>query len=68
LIKNIFLPFYSNKNTGAQNQGLGLYISYSIVKKYNGNITVKNMLHGCRFSITLPVLEDVNSFIEDLHG
>lgn len=60
LIKNIFLPFYSNKHTGKQNQGLGLYISYSIVKKYNGNIIVKNMNNGCRFSITLPVLKTLD--------
>jgi PAS domain S-box-containing protein len=59
LLKNVFLPFYSSKNNGSTNQGLGLYISYNIVKKYNGNITVKNMQNGCRFTIILPLLNSL---------
>lgn len=52
---NIFLPFYSTKKGSDLNLGLGLSVSYGILKKYNGNISVKN-LHdqGCEFTITIP--------------
>jgi signal transduction histidine kinase/ABC-type multidrug transport system ATPase subunit len=52
---NIFLPFYSTKKGGENNLGLGLSVSYSIIKKYNGTISVENIENaGCQFIITLP--------------
>jgi len=52
---NIFLPFYSTKKGNDANLGLGLSVSYGIVKKYKGNISVKNLEgSGCEFTITLP--------------
>jgi signal transduction histidine kinase len=52
---NIFLPFYSTKKGNDANLGLGLSVSYGIVKKYKGNISVKNLkVSGCEFTITLP--------------
>ena len=52
---NIFLPFYSTKKRGGSNLGLGLSVSYGIIKKYNGEIQVKNIKDsGCEFNITLP--------------
>jgi signal transduction histidine kinase len=52
---NIFLPFYSTKKGNDANLGLGLSVSYGIVKKYKGNISVKNLKgSGCEFTITLP--------------
>ena len=52
---NIFLPFYSTKKGNDANLGLGLSVSYGIVKKYKGNISVKNLKGtGCEFTITLP--------------
>ncbi len=52
---NVFLPFYSTKSRSGENLGLGLSISYGIVKKYNGDISVKNLKDsGCEFIITLP--------------
>lgn len=52
---NVFLPFYSTKKGNDANLGLGLSVSYGIVKKYNGNISVKNLKgSGCEFTITLP--------------
>lgn len=51
---NIFLPFYSTKK-GQDNLGLGLSVSYGIVKKYNGSISVKNLDNaGCQFVMLLP--------------
>jgi PAS domain S-box-containing protein len=53
---NIFLPFYSTKKSGAQCTGLGLYVCYSIIKKHNGEISVKNLSPrgGCEFTIKIP--------------
>ena len=53
--ENIFLPFYSTKKGSGENVGLGLSVSYGIVKKYNGTIDVENLQErGCRFTIKLP--------------
>ncbi len=52
---NIFLPFYSTKKGQEHNLGLGLSVSYGIIKKYRGTIAVENLdSTGCRFTITLP--------------
>jgi signal transduction histidine kinase/ABC-type branched-subunit amino acid transport system ATPase component len=52
---NIFLPFYSTKKGQEHNLGLGLSVSYGIIKKYHGTIAVENLASpGCRFTITLP--------------
>ena len=52
---NIFLPFYSTKKGQANNLGLGLSVSYGIIKKYNGTITVENIENaGCQFTIRFP--------------
>ncbi|MGE5237679.1 MAG: ATP-binding protein [Chloroflexota bacterium] len=52
LIK-IFDPFYTTKEKGT---GLGLAVSYNIVKKMNGTLTVESQTgRGTIFTITLPV-------------
>ncbi|MBN2710195.1 MAG: response regulator [Calditrichaceae bacterium] len=52
-LDKIFDPFYTTKNAG---NGLGLSVSYSIIKKHNGQITVDSQLgKGSVFSIYLPV-------------
>ncbi len=49
----IFDPFYTTKEKGT---GLGLAVSYSIIKKLNGSLTVESELNkGSRFMITLPL-------------
>ncbi|HDI59873.1 MAG TPA: sensor histidine kinase [Desulfobacteraceae bacterium] len=49
----LFEPFYSNKNTGT---GLGLAVSYGIVRNHNGHIKVASRMGGgTRFTIELPV-------------
>jgi signal transduction histidine kinase len=54
---NNFLPFYSTQKGSEANLGLGLSVSYGIVKKYKGNISVRNLKgSGCEFPITLPQL------------
>jgi signal transduction histidine kinase len=57
-IQSIFLPFFSTKDGPQQNMGLGLSISYGIIKKYRGAITVKNVeppSTGCTFTVKIPV-------------
>lgn len=56
-LSDIFLPFYSTKKGQEDNLGLGLSVSYGIIKKYNGTMTVENLDNsGCQFIITLPQL------------
>jgi signal transduction histidine kinase/ABC-type branched-subunit amino acid transport system ATPase component len=53
---NIFLPFYSKKNSDT-NLGMGLSVSYGILRKYHGKISVRNSPNaGCEFTITLPMV------------
>ena len=53
--ENIFLPFYSTKKGTNNNLGLGLSVSYGIIKKYSGTISVENINgSGCQFIVKLP--------------
>ncbi len=50
---SIFDPFYTTKEKGT---GLGLAVSYSIIKKLNGSLTVESSPDkGSRFEIILPL-------------
>lgn len=52
---DIFLPFYSTKKENNSNLGLGLSVSYGIIKKYSGEIQVRNGEGlGCEFKILIP--------------
>ncbi len=51
---HIFEPFFTTKRPG-KGTGLGLFISYTIIKKYNGDIKVSsNKGNGAQFDISLP--------------
>jgi signal transduction histidine kinase len=50
----IFQPFFTTKPTG-QGTGLGLSLSYDIVKAHGGEINVETMEgEGTVFTISLP--------------
>jgi signal transduction histidine kinase len=52
MVLDIFEPFYTTKHRGT---GLGLNISYNIVKSHGGTIKVKSELgKGAIFTIVLP--------------
>lgn len=51
---NIFDPFYTTK--GPQSSGLGLSVSYGIIRRHNGNIFVESTLgKGSKFTIRFPL-------------
>ena len=55
VMERIFEPFYTTKETG-KGAGLGLSITYSIVKDYHGDITVQSVKgEGSTFKVTFPV-------------
>lgn len=54
-LSRIFEPFFTTKAVG-QGTGLGLSLSYSIIQKHNGRITIDSQVGGgSRFRIELPV-------------
>ncbi|GAB6182458.1 sensor histidine kinase [Thermodesulfovibrio hydrogeniphilus] len=56
-LKHIFEPFYTTKKKGT---GLGLYISYGIIKKLGGDIKVESKVgKGTTFYIELPINPDL---------
>ncbi|MBI9060311.1 MAG: hypothetical protein JEZ01_21265 [Labilibaculum sp.] len=54
IAEQIFLPFYSTKKQSNSNIGLGLPISYSIIKNHNGQLKFKNN-NGSEFTVSLPL-------------
>ncbi len=54
-IGKVFEPFFTTKPIG-KGTGLGLAVSYGIIKKHNGNIFVRSELgRGASFFVRLPV-------------
>ncbi len=54
VLDSIFDPYFTTRNDGS---GLGLALSYSIIKKHQGLISAESTLgHGSCFTIYLPVV------------
>jgi two-component system NtrC family sensor kinase len=69
-MERIFNPFFTTKEIG-HGVGLGLAISYGIVKEHNGEITVESEIgKGARFTVNLPIItkvsEEDGSKVKDL--
>ncbi|MBZ4658993.1 MAG: integral rane sensor signal transduction histidine kinase [Desulfacinum sp.] len=56
-LEHIFEPFYTTKGVG-RGTGLGLSVSYSLIRKHGGHIEVQSQVGaGTTFSVFLPVLD-----------
>ncbi len=72
-LEKIFDPYFTTKKTGS---GLGLAVTFSIIKKHKGHITVQSKIgEGTTFTVYLPALENAQieaqedeQRIEQLHG
>ena len=69
---HIFNPFFSTKQVG-EGTGLGLSVSYSLIRRYGGNITVESELgkgaEFCVWILTEPrMMDDEEAIAEQLLG
>lgn len=56
-IDKVFDPFFTTKEAG-KGTGIGMNISYNIIKKHNGDITIMSELgKGTTFTINIPVID-----------
>ena len=59
-LPKIFEPFFTTKKVG-EGTGLGLWVSYGIIKSFQGNINVESVEgRGTTFVITLPLHSELS--------
>ncbi|MBT4522005.1 MAG: PAS domain-containing protein [Halieaceae bacterium] len=66
VIQRIFEPFYTTKDMG-EGTGLGLSVSWGIIRDMGGTISAKNTGQGAKFVISLPQAGDTDT-VEDKTG
>ncbi len=65
-LTRIFDPFFTTKEVG-KGTGLGMSITYDIIKKHNGAISVASEVgRGTTFTVSLPVAEQAAEWGEDV--
>lgn len=66
IIDKIFDPYFTTKGVG-KGTGMGLSISYGIVKSYGGTITVESTVgQGTTFHVYIPVIQEEVRGAEEL--
>ena len=70
MLENIFDPYFSTKKRGAQKgMGLGLSITYTVVKEHDGHISVKSKPgEGTVFDVYLPAWDELSGKDDKLQG
>lgn len=61
--EKLFTPFYTTKEVG-KGTGLGLAVSYGIIKEHGGTIVGRNSRRGAVFAVTIPIKTQINKEIE----
>jgi two-component system NtrC family sensor kinase len=55
IMSHIFEPFFTTKDGEKKGTGLGLFITYGLIKKLGGNISVRSRIGiGTTFSVIMP--------------
>lgn len=57
VIEKVFQPFFTTKPPG-QGTGLGLSVSFGIIRDHGGTLSVENAFEGAVFTIRLPGLHE----------
>ncbi len=60
--EKLFTPFYTTKEVG-KGTGLGLAVSYGIIKEHGGIIVGSNSQRGAVFTVTLPIKSETKKEI-----
>lgn len=70
IIGHIFEPFFTTKDSGEKRgTGLGLFITYGIIKKLGGHISVRSSVGvGTTFSVLLPTKIPLNRRTHDVEN
>lgn len=64
-LSKIFEPFFTTKEEG-KGTGLGLYISYGIIRKHKGKIRYSALYPGSCFAVHLPLRKKTNQSLTNL--
>lgn len=70
IISHIFEPFFTTKDSAEKKgTGLGLFITYGIIKKLGGHISVRSRVGvGTTFTVTLPIKINLSRRAHDVES
>ena len=70
IISHIFEPFFTTKDSGEKKgTGLGLFITYGIIKKLGGHISVRSSVGvGTTFTVILPIKINLSRRVHDVES